>query len=362
MGKVVILTTGGTIASVEDKKNGLLKSGMLTGNELISMGNDLLSAEVIVESIFQIPSNHMTFKHLLILKEKVERIFKDRNINGIVITHGTDTLEETAYFLDLTISDDRPIIITGSQRGPKETGTDAFTNIYQSIAVANNINVKAIGTMVLFNERIFSARYVKKIHSYNTNAFTSFGYGYLGVVDKNKVFIYQKPVQREFYKIGDIIPIVDIIKFSLDSNGKFIYYAVKNETKGIVLEGAGRGHIPPQAVEAVDFAIAHGVRVVLTTSCEEGEVFPIYDFAGGVKDLQDRGVIIGNDYDSKKARIKLSVLLAAEINNVKNIQEKFLCWILRDKNNIYLITNNTLFTFFKSLLQNMLIFKNRICG
>lgn len=264
----------------------------------------------------------MSFKHLLILKEKVEQIFKDKNINSIVITHGTDTLEETAYFLDLTISDDRPIVVTGSQRGPKAMGTDAFNNIYQSIIIVNDANAKGIGTMVLFNERIFSARYAKKIHAYNINVFDSFGYGYLGVVDK-KVFIYQKPAQREFYKINTIIPVVDIIKFSLDSNGKFIYHAVKTQTKGIILEGLGRGHIPPQAVETVDFAITHGVKVVLTTSCEEGEVSPIYDFAGGGKDLQDRGVIIGKDYDSKKARIKLSVLLAAGINNPKNIQEKF---------------------------------------
>ena len=326
MSKVVILTTGGTIASTEDKKTGLLKAGVLTGNELISINDLFLDSEieVIVESVFQIPSSHMTFKHLLILKEKIEQVFKDECINGIVITHGTSTLEETAYFLDLTISDDRPIIVTGSQRAPTEIETDAFMNIRQSVIAASDINTKGIGAMVLFNERIFTARYVKKIHSYNTNAFNSFGYGHLGIVDRNRVFIYQKPIQREFYKIGNLIPIVDIIKFSLDSDGKFIYCSVKSGAKGIVLEGAGRGHIPPQAVEAVDFAIAHGVKVVLTTSCEEGEVFPIYDFAGGVKDLQDRGVITGKDYDSKKARIKLSVLLAAGIDDIECIQKNFL--------------------------------------
>jgi L-asparaginase len=326
MSKVVILTTGGTIASTEDKKTGLLKAGILTGDELISI-NDLFldsEVEVIAESIFQIPSNYMTFNHLLILKEKIEQIFKNNSTGGIVITHGTNTLEETAYFLDLTISNENPIIITGSQRGPTELGTDAFTNIRQSVIAASDIHTKGIGTMVLFNERIFSARYVKKIHSYNTNAFSSFGYGYLGIVDRNRVFIYQKPIQKEFYKIGNSIPIVDIIKISLGSNGKFIYCSVKSGSKGIVLEGAGRGHIPPQAVEAVDFAIAHGVKVVLTTSCEEGEVFPVYDFTGGVKDLQDRGVITGKDYDSKKARIKLSVLLAAGIDDIECIQKSFL--------------------------------------
>jgi len=215
MSKVVLLTTGGTIASAKDKKTGLLKAGILTGNEILSMKNLLsdLDVEVEVESIFQIPSNCMTFNHLLILKEKIEKIFKYNSVDGVVITHGTDTLEETAYFLDLTISNERPIIVTGSQRGPTELGTDAFTNIRQSVIAASDIHTKGIGTMVLFNERIFSARYVKKIHSYNTNAFSSFGYGYLGIVDRNRVFIYQKPIQKEFYKIGNLIPIVDIIKF-----------------------------------------------------------------------------------------------------------------------------------------------------
>lgn len=326
MSKVVLLTTGGTIASAKDKKTGLLKAGVLTGNEILSMKNLLsdLDVEVEVESIFQIPSNSMTFNHLLILKEKIEKIFKYNSVDGVVITHGTDTLEETAYFLDLTISNERPIIVTGSQRGPTELGTDAFANIRQSVIAASDIHTKGIGTMVLFNERIFSARYVKKVHSHNTNAFGSFGYGYLGIVDRNRVFVYQKPVEKEFYTISNPIPLVDIIKFPLDSNGKFIYCSVKSGAKGIVLEGAGRGHIPPQAVEAVDFATAHGVKVVLTTSCEEGEVFPVYDFAGGVKDLQDRGVITGKDYDSKKARIKLSVLLASGIDDIEYIQKSFL--------------------------------------
>ncbi len=119
-------------------------------------------------------------------------------------------------------------------------------------------------------------------------AFCSFGYGYLRIVDRNRVFVYQKPIQKEFYKIGNLISMVYIKKYLLGSNGKFIYCSIKSVAKGIVLEGAGRGHIPPQAVEAVYFAIAHGVKIVLTTSCEEGEVFPIYDFAGGVRDRQDR--------------------------------------------------------------------------
>ena len=326
MSKVVLLTTGGTIASVKDKKTGLLKAGVLTGDEILSMKNLLLDldVEVEVESIFQIPSNCMTFNHLLILKEKIEKIFKYNSVDGVVITHGTDTLEETAYFLDLTISNERPIIVTGSQRGPTELGTDAFTNIRQSVIAASDIHTNGIGTMVQFNERIFSARYVKKIHSYNTNAFSSFGYGYLGIVDGNRVFVYQKPIQKEFYKIGNLISMVYIKKFLLGSNGKFIYCSIKSVAKGIVLEGEGRGHIPPQAVEAVYSAIAHGVKIVLTTSCEEGEVFPISDFAGGVSDRQDRSVIAGKDYDSKKARIKLSLLLAAGIDDIEYIQKSFL--------------------------------------
>lgn len=314
--KIVMISTGGTIASKVNPETGLLTAGLMTGEELSSMCElpDYIDVEVI--SVFQIPSNRMTFSDLETLKEKIEELFEDNSIDGIVVTHGTDTLEETAYFLDLTISDKRPVVITGSQRGPTVLGTDAFVNLRQSILLAANEEARDFGTLVLFNERIFSAKYVTKQHASNVDGFTSFGFGYLGIVDQDTVKFYQRPLQREYFKMETNLPEVEIVKCSLGSSGHFIQHAADIGIKGIIIEAAGRGHAPPTIMESVKYAISKEVKVVLTTSAEEGEVKVIYDFPGSAYDLQNNAVVLGKDYNSKKARIKLAVLLASKIDEI----------------------------------------------
>lgn len=319
--KVVLISTGGTIASKKDPKTGLLAAGALTGEELSQMCELTTYLDVEVISVFQIPSIHMTFDHLLILKEKMKEVFKDEDVAGIVVTHGTDTLEETSYFLDLTISDHRPVVVTGSQRGPTDLGTDAFVNLRQAIMLAANEDCQSIGTIVLFNERIFSARYVRKAHASNLAGFTSFGFGYLGIVDGENIFIYQKPIKREIYSLTSNLPYVEIIKYSLGSDGRLIRALVDQGAKGIILEAPGRGHVHPSAVQHIQYAIQSGIPVILTTNALEGEVKLVYDFAGSVNNLQSEGVVLGRDFDSKKARIRLAVMLAS---GVTNIQEKWM--------------------------------------
>lgn len=318
--KVILISTGGTIASKVNPETGLLTAGLMTGEELSSMCDLPSSINVEVLSLFQIPSNRMTFNNLEILKEKIEELFENKNIDGIVVTHGTDTLEETAYFLDLTIADSRPVVITGSQRGPTVLGTDALVNLRQSILLAANDEAANNGLLVLFNERIYSAKYIKKQHASNVDGFTSFGFGYLGIIDQNTVRFYQRPLKRETFQMETNLPEVEIVKCSLGSSGHFIRHATDIGIKGIVIEAPGRGHAPPSIMESVKYAIAKGVKIVLTTSAEEGEVKVVYDFPGSAYDMKNSGVILGNDYDSKKARIKLAVLLAS---NQKNIDKYF---------------------------------------
>ena len=316
--RVVMISTGGTIASKVNPETGLLTAGLMTGEELSEMCDLPESIKLDVISVFQIPSNRMTFNDLEVLKEKIEDLFQDDSIDGIVVTHGTDTLEETSYFLDLTIKDSRPVVVTGSQRGPTVLGTDAFVNLRQSILLAADDAAKDFGTLVLFNERIFSARYVTKQHASNVDGFTSFGFGYLGIVDQDTVRFYQKPLKRETFEMTTHLPEVEIVKCSLGSSGHFIKHAADIGIKGIIIEAAGRGHAPPAIMDSVKYAIEKGVQIVLTTSAEEGEVKVVYDFPGSAYDQQNAGVILGKDYDSKKARIKLAVLLSAKVDNLSD--------------------------------------------
>lgn len=308
--KISLITTGGTIASKEISK-GLLSSGALSGEELASLCQLPEDIEIKIVDILQLPSMHINFEKMNIIREAIEKELDDDTVTGIVVTHGTDSLEETSYFLDLTINDHRPIVVTGSQRSPQEVGTDVYSNLRNSILVASTNVLSDVGVLVVFNERIYSARYVKKVHASNLQGFESFGYGYLGIIDNDVVSVYQKPIHHETHKLVKSIPRVDIIKCYSGADGMFIDAAVNHFVKGLVLEGVGRGQVTPDMVASIQNALDWGIKIVMTTSAEEGKVYPSYGYVGSAYDLLKRGVILGEDYDSKKARIKLAVLLAS---------------------------------------------------
>ncbi|MGX1080899.1 L-asparaginase/Glu-tRNA(Gln) amidotransferase subunit D [Bacillus sp. SLBN-57] len=168
--KVALITTGGTIAS-RKTESGRLAAGAISGPELAEMCSLPEDVQIDVYPAFQLPSMHITFQHLLELKQTIERVFQDGGYDGAVVTHGTDTLEETAYFLDLTIEDERPVVVTGSQRAPEQQGTDAYTNIRHAVYTACSPDIKGAGTVVVFNERIFNARYVNKSARFESAGF-----------------------------------------------------------------------------------------------------------------------------------------------------------------------------------------------
>jgi L-asparaginase len=317
MKKVVLLTTGGTIASRPNKDSGKLSSGALTGEELAAMCNLPEDIEVIIESVFQKASIHITFDDLVVLKDKIENYFNDEAVSGVVVTHGTDTMEETAYFLDLTIKDNRTVVVTGSQRSPEDLGSDVYINLRHAIYSACSDDLRGSGTVVVFNERIFAARYVKKEHASNIQGFNVFGFGYLGIIDNDVVHVFQKPIKRENYQVQTSVPQVEIIKCYIGADGKFIKAAREAGVKGIVLEGVGRGQVAPQMMEEIEKSIEAGIKIVVTTSAEEGSVYSTYDYEGSAFDLFNKGVILGSDNDSKKARIKLAVVLASGLEKIK---------------------------------------------
>ena len=309
MKKISLITTGGTIASKEISK-GLLNSGAMSGEELASLCQLPDGFEIKIIDLMQKPSMHIDFAEMMVIKEAIEKELEDDEVSGVVVTHGTDSLEETAYFLDLTTNDPRPIVVTGSQRSPQDVGTDVYSNLRNSIYVAANKHLKHSGALVVFNERIYSARYVKKVHASNLQGFESFGYGYLGIIDNDVVSVYQKPIYNESYKIGEEIPRVDIVKCYTGADGVMVDAAVNAGARGIVLEGVGRGQVTPFMVDSIQAALDKGIKIVISTSAEEGKVYPAYGYNGSAHDLQKRGVILGEDYDSKKARLKLAILLS----------------------------------------------------
>lgn len=312
--KVVLITTGGTIASTRNEKN-KLESGKLNGDAILAMCQLENDIDIELIDLYQIPSMHMTYDHLNLLNTTVHQVFKDASVSGIVITHGTDSLEETAYFLELTVNDERPIIVTGSQKSPEDIGTDVYSNLRNSLLVALSEQGKNIGTCVVFNEQILHSKYVKKIHSSSINGFGAIGYGMLGYIDNDEVVIYQKPTQREFYSIQSSYPNVEIIYAYLGASSILLNALNEAKVDGVVLIGAGRGQVVPAMIEPIEQLCHNGTKVVLTTSTEEGRVFPTYDYPSSANNLKDIGVVMGGDFDPKKARLKLMLMLANGATN-----------------------------------------------
>ncbi|GEN85388.1 MULTISPECIES: asparaginase [Oceanobacillus] len=313
MKKVLMIATGGTIASDTNEKSGKLASGVLTGEEIIEKCDIPADIEVKVDSFFQKASMHLNFTDLIKIKEEIDNYLNEEAFDGIVITQGTDTLEEASYFMHLISNYSIPIVFTGSQRSPQEVGTDSFINIKNAILAACSEDLKDVGVTVVFNERIFHSRYVRKEHASNIQGFNAFGYGYLGIIDNNNVRVFQKPTYREYLELKRELPTVDIIKVYMDADGKYIQTAIDSGVKGLVLEGVGRGQVSRTMMPAIKECIRQGIAVVITTSAVEGEVYPTYDYEGSTFDLMENGVLLGKDYDSKKARIKLLVGLASNM-------------------------------------------------
>lgn len=324
MKKIALLTTGGTIASKVDDNTGKLMAGQQTGEEIFSKCN--LShlkgkIDITVESVYQVPSNQMSFEKLQILLNRINEL-KNKGFDGFVITHGTDTMEESAYFMSLISSGLEPIVFTGSQVSPTENNTDAFSNLSNAITVAASDFSKGLGTIVVFNDKIFTAQYVTKVHASNIDGFDSPRNGCIGIVDSGKVHYFSRPFHYENYDIMKKFPKVGIFKECIDNDPEIIDYYISNGYEGIVVEGYGRGQTNIDSRDKLIEAIEKGIKVVVTTTCPNGEVAPVYGYIGSFYDLLENGAINGKDYTSKKARIKLMLLLSGDYD-LDNIRKEF---------------------------------------
>lgn len=312
--RIVVLTTGGTIASQPDE-SGRNRSGALQGDALmaqVSLPPDF-EARVEVRSVLQKPSNAMTCDDLLLLRDHCQALAESPDVCGVVITHGTDTLEETAYFLDITLPGQLPIVLTGSQRAPHEPGTDAFRNLADALQVAAASQVSGLGTLVVFNQTIYAARQVRKVSTFQVNGFAAPETGPLGYVDGARIRLAARPVRppASAVAIGTTLPRVDILPAYLGASPSLIDAAVEAGAVGLVIDGLGRGHVPPDWVPSLARVIERGVPIAVVSSCPSGPVHQAYEFTGSLASLESMGALPVLDLSARKARLALSVLLAS---------------------------------------------------
>jgi L-asparaginase len=323
MKKIAVVFNGGTISMKVDPR---IKAAVptLTGEEIMAMVTGIEKyAQIESYTFSSLPGPHMSPKIMLELSKYIQEMISREDIDGVVVTHGTDTLEETAYLLDLTLSSNKPVIVTGAMRNSSELGYDGPANLAASICTAIAEDSNGRGVMVCFNDELYYASEVTKANSMSLDAFHSPNLGPIGIVDNNKVLFYRQSIKRQHFDIDEIESRVDLIKCASGMDSKFIDFCLSQGAKGLVIEGMGRGNIPPDMVEGVKRAIDSGVPVVLVSRCYQGRVLDSYGYHGGGKELTNIGVILGDTLPGQKARIKLMVALsmASDMKEIKNIFE-----------------------------------------
>ena len=317
MKKIAIIFNGGTISMKIDEK--IKAAGpSLSAEEIMSMIPGVEEyAEIEAYTFSSMPSPHMTLETMLKLSKFTTELVEREDIDGVVITHGTDTLEETAYLLDLTVRTKKPVVVTGAMRSGSELGYDGPFNLATSICTAISDEAVGRGVLVCFNGELNSASEVTKANSMALNAFRTPNFGPIGIVDNDNVIFYRDANYSEKYDVSEIKKQVALIKCVVDMDSSYIDYLIEKGCGGIVIEALGRGNVPPKMVDGIKKATELNIPVVVVSRCFEGRVFESYGYEGGGKQLKDLGVIFGDTLPGQKARIKL--ILA--INSGMNIHE-----------------------------------------
>ena len=303
--KVVILATGGTIAGVgEEGKTSGYKSGTLTAEDLIRAVPQITSvAEIETVQVCNENSDDLTDKIWLEIAGIINKMAKDPDIAGFVITHGTDTLEETAYFLNLTLKTEKPVVLTGSMRPATSISADGSMNLYEAACVAASKEAIGQGVLVVFSDRIFSARSVTKTSTYHVTAIAAGEFGAAGVVRDGKVYLYESSQRLHTtnteFDVAELnkLPKVSIVYFAIDADAELLKFAAEH-SDGLVIAGAGAGEFSKLYKAVID---GLKIPVVISSRINDGIIIP--------SNLLCQNTIAADNLPPQKAAILLRLAL-----------------------------------------------------
>ncbi|MEJ5262086.1 MAG: asparaginase [Ignavibacterium sp.] len=322
MKKILVVFTGGTFSMMIDQSTG----GAIprySGGELLDMIPQAKQlAKIDYYDFGKYPGPHVTPKLMLQLSQKIKQLLSEKNYDGVIVTHGTDTLEETAYFLDLTVNTEIPIVMIGSMKNSSEPDWDGPRNLIDAIHICLNENSRNMGVLVCLNGEINAASEVTKIYSDSVESFKSLDFGSLGFVQNGRVIYNRLPHYLEKIETDVIDDNVDMLTVYAGMNEKFFRFSADSGVSGIVVEALGVGNVPPPAFEGIKYAVEKGIPVVLTSRCPAGETDYIYSYPGAGKHLHDLGVIFADYINGQKARIKLIIVLG-KTRNISEIRKYF---------------------------------------
>jgi len=309
---IVILATGGTIAgaAASGTQSGYTSGAVTIDAMLAAVPGISKIATVKGEQVSNVGSQDMSFDILLKVANRINELAKNKDIEGFVITHGTDTMEESAYFLNLTVKTTKPVVMVGSMRPSTAVSADGPLNLFNAVAVAADPKAGGRGVLVVMNDRIHAAHSLTKTSTTAVETFMSPVRGVAGITSYGKNEFYAPPIwkhttQTEF-DVRNVkeLPRVDVVFASADSSADLIDAAVQNGAKGIVIAGVGNGNMNKASVDAAANAVKKGVVVVRSSRVPTGVV-------GRNVELDDDklGFVASYDLNPQKARILLSLAL-----------------------------------------------------
>lgn len=322
MKNILIVFTGGTFQmKIEEQSKSAIP--FFTGEQLLGLIPEARAlANISTFEFGNYPGPHMTPRLMFALSKKISEFICKDEIDGIIITHGTDTLEETAYFLDLTIKSVKPIVVIGAMKTSSEPDWDGPKNLLDAIHTINNDNSKNLGVLVCLNGEINAASEVTKTHTEDIETFHSLDFGSLGFVEKGRVWFNRLPRKLETYQSLEIVTKVDLIKVYAGMDDKFFKFSADSGVDGIVVEAMGVGNVPPVVYDGIKYCIDKGIIVVLVSRCPAGETLDAYGYPGAGKWLKKSGVIFADYLNGQKARIKLMICLGIS-KNLEQIRKMF---------------------------------------
>lgn len=323
---IYIIGTGGTISgSGESKTQAKYSSAKINIEEIIKeIPNIVNIANISAEQLFQEASQDFENEHWLKLANKVNELLAKRSVDGVVITHGTDTMEETAYFLNLVIRSKKPIIITGSMRPSTALSADGPLNLFNAVALASDKKSSGKGVLVLMNDKIFSARDARKAHTTNVDAFVADNFAPIGQTYFGKTDIYYYPAKKHTYrsefKLKDFqknTAKVDIIYIYTNFDHTIIDNLIALDTKAIIVAGVGDGNVSLETLEKLKVASEKGILIVRSSRLNGGKIIKNVEINDN-----EFGFVVANNLSPQKARI-LAMLALSKTNKIKRIQEIF---------------------------------------
>lgn len=287
-------------------------TGKVTTNQENPMNHvsvPLDGIQVTALDIFNLPSPYITPSHMLQLYHKIKK--EVTHYDGVVITHGTDTLEETAYFLDTMELPKIPVVLTGAMRSSNELGSDGVYNYLNALRVASHDKARDKGVLVVMNDEIHAAKYVTKTHTTNVGTFQTPTHGPLGLVMKHEILYFKNTEPRVRFDLNQLTGFIPIISAYAGMKTELLDMLDSSKLDGLIIEAFGAGNLPQEVAKKLHSFLEAGIPIALVSRCFNGIAEPVYAYAGGGVKLREDGIFFVKELNAAKARLKLLIALNA---------------------------------------------------